>query len=69
MEKKNNVINDAGKSDNLCGKNKIGALSHTQKLIPGGLNEMQYLHHALITWLITHVSRDSSCTDDVAVRH
>ena len=21
-------------------KNKIGALSHTQKLIPGGLNEM-----------------------------
>ena len=45
MEKKNNVINDAGKSDNLCGKNKIGALSHTQKLIPGGLNEMQYLNN------------------------
>ena len=26
-------------------------------------------HHALIRWLITHVSRDWSCTDHVAIMH
>ena len=30
---------------------------------------IMHWYHALITWLITHVSRDRSCTDHVAIMH
>ena len=34
------------------------------------LKEMRYVaEHALFTWLITHLSRDITCTDHVALMH